>query len=106
MKMEPIHSRRRSGADLARSMTVVMAEGPAMRGMATGTMKGSPPESASTRLGPEPGKTMLMAIRKRITPPAMRRVSSERRRASRKNEPNSKKTTRVRKAMPHSRRMT
>ncbi|TXT49924.1 MAG: hypothetical protein FD137_503 [Spirochaetes bacterium] len=43
IKMDPTHSSILSGELFEKSITVVMAEGPAMRGIATGTMKGSEP---------------------------------------------------------------
>ena len=52
------------------SITVASAEGPAMRGMASGTMKGSTPPS-SPKVPFIFANTMRIAIMKRITPPAI-----------------------------------
>ena len=65
-----LHSPRRCGSLLPISITAAMPEGPAISGMASGTMNGSPsgssPSSPSGR-----GKIMRMPIRNRTMPPAM-----------------------------------
>ncbi len=83
-----------------------MALGPAINGMATGTINGSPSISSSTSFPPVPGKIMFKAIKKRITPPDMRRISSDRFKALRNTSPKKRNPTKTKKAMRHSRKIT
>ena len=57
-------------------MTVASAEGPAIAGMARGTINGSAP-GVSPKTPSGCAKTMRRAIRNRITPPAIDSAVSE-----------------------------
>jgi len=83
-----------------------MALGPAINGIATGTINGSPSISSSTSFPPVPGKIMFRAIKKRITPPDIRKISSDRFRALKNISPKKRNPTKTRKAMRHSRKIT
>ena len=61
---------RRSGARDTISITAAMAAGPAIAGMASGTMNGSP-STGSPKMPSGWRKIIRSAIRNRITPPAM-----------------------------------
>ena len=76
----------------ASSMTVASAEGPAIAGIASGTMKGSPvPPSPKTP--PALGNTILNAIRNRMTPPAIDSDASDRCISARNALPPNRKTS-------------
>lgn len=59
------------------SMIVAKREGPAIKGTASGNMKGSPGGIFALMLS-EDGKRTLMAVKNKITPEANRNVGSER----------------------------
>ena len=62
-----IHSTLRSGACETNNKTVANAEGPAIAGIAKGTIKGSSRVSGSSLAGG--GNTIRKAIKNKITPP-------------------------------------
>ncbi len=63
----PAHIAIFCGSRVAISMMVASAEGPAMSGMASGTMSGSP--CTGPNVPSELPNTMRIAIMKRMTPP-------------------------------------
>ena len=71
------HSSVRLGSVAAIIMMVAMVEGPAMAGIASGTMKGSP-SGVSPKTPSFEGKTMRMAMSMTITEPPIVSAASER----------------------------
>ena len=66
-----------SGSLVAMTSRAAMHDGPAIRGMASGTTKGSPSSvSGSGEMTLFLGKTMPRAIRNRRIPPEMHKVAS------------------------------
>ena len=94
-----------AGSRVAMSITVASAEGPAMSGMASGTMNGSPFGWGPNAPSGFPN-TIRIAIMKRMIPPAIDSDASERCISSRILRPKSMKSARVAKAMRHSRTIT
>ena len=98
------HSMRRSGCCDTSNNTVANAEGPAMAGMARGTISGSTNCSVSCAAGG--GKTMRSAIKNKITPPPICSDKSLKFMTRKKPSPTNIKVSSNRKAIEISRRMT
>ena len=90
-----------------KSSTVANADGPANAGIASGTINGSCCESVvSPNTPPGCGNTMRIAIRNRITPPPMRRETSDNCMAARKCRPKNMNRRSNKNAIAHSRTTT
>ena len=100
-----LHAPRRSGSWLPISITAAIPEGPAIIGIAIGTMKGSPPGNAP--INPSAGgKIMRMPIRNSTMPPAIDTDSWRRCISSSAYLPNQRNTSSTTSAMTSSRIMT
>ncbi len=71
------HIKTREGSRAISNITMVIEDGPAMRGMARGTINGSLSELLPSNIFSELEKTILIAIIKRIIPPAIPRDDCE-----------------------------
>src|SRR5215831_4633551 len=100
----PASMPRRCGECEASSITVASADGPAMSGMASGTMSGSPASSLPNVPSKRPN-TMRIAIMKRITPPAMDKDVCVSCMTDMICGPKAPNAARIAKAIAHSRRM-
>lgn len=70
------HIKTREGSRAISNITIVIEDGPAMRGMARGTMNGSL-SALPSNIFSEPEKIILIAIIKRMIPPAIPRDDCE-----------------------------
>ena len=100
------HSGQSAGSRAISSIRVAIAAGPAIRGMASGTMKGSLTSTSSPKIPLGTGKIMRTAIRNRMIPPAtpsdaLRNLQK----GARMNWPEKRKNTSAASAMNNSRRM-
>ncbi len=95
---------QRSGLRAMSSITIAMAEGPAIRGTARGTINGSPAKLVLKTLS-VPEKTIFMAIRNRIMPPDMLRAGGEISNKCMMYLPDIKKITNINNAIDISRSM-
>ncbi len=101
---EPIQVHIRPGACDTSSITVASADGPAMAGIANGTIKGSPVSCPSA--GPSRGKIIRSAIRNSTMPPAICNDRSVRLIMRKNASPKNMNTSNNAKAMPTSRSTT
>src|SRR6266571_300942 len=99
------HSTRRWGARDTSSTTVAIAAGPAIDGIASGTMSGSP-EGVSPKMPSRLRKIIRSAIRNKIIPPARLSERSDSPKRSRRALPNITNTISTASAIAHSRAIT
>jgi hypothetical protein len=100
-----VHSGHRAGALEVNTTTVAIAVGPAIEGIASGTTNGSPAGS-SPKISLPLRNTILIAIRNRITPPAMFRDVPESPKSRSNASPVNTNTSRTARAIAHSRATT
>ena len=101
----PAHMPMRPGSCSENSSTVVSVDGPAISGIASGTMKGSP-SGPSAKAEWCVGKIICMAIRNSTMPPATDMAVRSSASAETKYLPNSRKKTMIPSAMNSSRAIT
>jgi len=98
------HSSHRDGSLAMRSKIVAIAEGPATKGVARGTIKGSP-SGVSPNIFSEPRKIIFKAIIKSMIPPAMLSDGPEISKNPRIYRPVKRNETRTTRAMSISRKI-